>query len=189
MNHDAASRLAAVSMVGLPDEGLTDAFRHEFLARPYAGVLLFRRHFKNATALPGLIQELRALAAPRRILIAVDEEGGFVSQLAPDFPVPPSARVLGRAASAHEVERISATVGTWLAALGVDVNFAPVLDVDSEPTNPVIGPRSFGGDAPRVAELAAAALRGYREGGVLACAKHFPGHGATVLDSPLTLPV
>jgi beta-N-acetylhexosaminidase len=87
-----------------------------------------------------------------------------------------------------EVERISATVGTWLAAMGVDVNFAPVLDVDSEPVNPVIGPRSYGGDALRVAELGAAALRGFREGGILACAKHFPGHGATTVDSHLTLP-
>jgi beta-N-acetylhexosaminidase len=188
MSHDAAARLAAVTMIGLPDEGLTPAFRREFEARPYAGVLLFRRHFRNVTALPGLIQELRALAAPRRILVAVDEEGGFVSQLGPDFPVPPSARVLGRAASAMEVERISATVGTWLAAMGVDVNFAPVLDVDSEPVNPVIGPRSYGGDAMRVAELGAAALRGFREGGILACAKHFPGHGATTVDSHLTLP-
>ncbi|MGH7723958.1 MAG: glycoside hydrolase family 3 N-terminal domain-containing protein [Candidatus Eiseniibacteriota bacterium] len=185
---DAASRLASVTLVGLPDEGLTAAFRREFQARPYAGVLLFRRHFRTATALPGLIAELRALAAPRRILVAVDEEGGFVSQLAPDFPVPPNARVLGRAASVTEVERIAATVGTWLSALGVDVNFAPSLDVDSESANPVIGPRSFGSDPARVIQLGTAALRGYREGGVLSTVKHFPGHGATSYDSHLTLP-
>src|SRR5688572_1096012 len=96
---DAAARLAAVTMVGLPDEGLTSEFEREFEARPFAGVLLFRRHFRTLDALPGLIQRLRSLAAPRRILVAVDEEGGFVSQLAPEFPVPPNARVLGRAAS------------------------------------------------------------------------------------------
>ncbi len=188
MLHDAASRLAAVTLIGLPEDGLTPAFRREFQTRPYAGVLLFRRHFRSAAALPGLIGELRALAAPRRILVAMDEEGGFVSQLAPDFPVPPNQRVLGRAASVTEVERIAATVGTWLAALGVDVNLAPTLDVDSEAANPVIGPRSFGADPALVTRLGSAALRGYREGGVLATVKHFPGHGATAVDSHLTLP-
>src|SRR5688572_26040164 len=188
MHEDEAGRLAAVTMVGLPDAGLTDDFRRAFAARPWAGVLLFRRHFRTLAALPGLIDELRALAAPRRILVAMDEEGGFVSQLSPELPSPPAARVLGRAASELEIERIAATVGGWLTALGVDLNFAPVLDVDSEPCNPVIGPRSFGADPHAVARAGAAALRGYREGGVLACAKHFPGHGATAIDSHLALP-
>ena len=188
MHDDAASRLAAVTMVGLPDEGLTDAFRRSFAARPWAGVLLFRRHYRRLDALPDLIATLRSLAGDRRILVAVDEEGGFVSQLAPELPVPPAARVLGRAASELEIERIAATVGGWLAALGVDLNFAPVLDVDSEPCNPVIGPRSFGSDPYLVTRAATAALKGYRQGGVLACAKHFPGHGATAIDSHLALP-
>ncbi len=189
MLSNAAARLASVTMIGLPDTGLTPEFKAAFAARPWAGVLLFRRHFGSLAALPGLIATLRAMAAPRRILIAVDEEGGFVSQLAPELPVPPAARVLGRAASELEIERIAATVGGWLCALGVDVNFAPVLDVDSSAGNPVIGPRSFGREPQRVARVAAAALRGYREGGVLACAKHFPGHGSTDVDSHLALPV
>ncbi len=186
---NAAARLASVTMIGLPDAGLTPEFRAAFAARPWAGVLLFRRHFGSLSFLPGLIASLRALAPGRRILIAVDEEGGFVTQLAPELPVPPAARVLGRAASELEIERIAATVGGWLCALGVDVNFAPVLDVDSASANPVIGPRSFGREPHRVARAAAASLRGYREGGVLACAKHFPGHGATDVDSHLALPV
>jgi beta-N-acetylhexosaminidase len=188
MLDDAASRLAAVTMVGLPDEGLTDDFRRAFAARPWAGVLLFRRHFRRLEALPGLIAQLRELAGERRILVAMDEEGGFVSQLAPELPVPPAARVLGRAASELEIERACATVGGWLTALGVDLNLAPVLDVDSEPCNPVIGPRSFGSDPALVARAGMAALRGYRQGGVLACAKHFPGHGSTAIDSHLALP-
>jgi beta-N-acetylhexosaminidase len=185
---DAVSRLASVSLVGLPAAGLTDEFRRSFASRPWAGVLLFRRHFRTLPALPALIAELRTIAAGRRILVAVDEEGGFVSQLAPELPVPPAARVLGRAASDHEIERIAATVGGWLCALGVDVNFAPVLDVDGATANPVIGPRAYSSDPARVATAAAAALRGYREGGVLACAKHFPGHGGTTTDSHLSLP-
>jgi beta-N-acetylhexosaminidase len=188
MQDDAASRLAAVTMVGLPPEGLTPAFRKAFAARPFAGVLLFRRHFPSLDRLPALVEELRRLAAPRTILVAMDEEGGFVSQLAPELPVPPSARVLGRAASETEVERIGATVGGWLSAAGIDVNFAPVLDIDVESRNPVIGPRSFGKDPRLVARHGAAMLRGLREGGILACSKHFPGHGDTIVDSHLALP-
>ena len=189
MHENASSRLAAVTMIGLPHEGLTPAFREAFAARPFAGVLLFRRHFATIERLPALVEELRRIAAPRTILVAMDEEGGFVSQLGPELPVPPAARVLGRAASETEMERIGATVGSWLAAAGVDVNFAPVLDVDVESRNPVIGPRSFSRVPERVAALASAMLRGFREGGVHACTKHFPGHGATVTDSHLSLPV
>src|SRR5262245_8391824 len=98
-----AQRLAAVTMVGLPREGLTPLFREEFARLPFAGVLLFRRHFGTLDRLPHLIEELRALAAPSSILVAMDEEGGFVSQLAPELPVPPAARVLGRAASETEL--------------------------------------------------------------------------------------
>ena len=189
MLDDASSRLAAVTMVGLPHEGLTPAFREAFARRPFAGVLLFRRHFGTLERLPALVEELRRLAAPRTILVAMDEEGGFVSQLAPELPVPPSARVLGRAASETEIERIGAAVGSWLSAAGIDVDFAPVLDVDVESRNPVIGPRSFGRDPGQVARLGEAFLRGLREGGVLACTKHFPGHGGTIVDSHLALPV
>jgi len=189
MIEDAAARLAAVTMIGLPHEGLTPAFREAFAKRPFAGVLLFRRHFATIERLPALVEELRRLAAPRTILVAMDEEGGFVSQLAPELPVPPAARVLGRAASETEVERIGSAVGSWLAAAGIDVNFAPVLDIDVESRNPVIGPRSFSRSPEEVARLGAAMLRGLREGGVLACTKHFPGHGATVVDSHLALPV
>src|SRR5690348_8379611 len=189
MHATPAQRLAAVTMVGLPPEGLTPEFRDDFARLPFAGVLLFRRHFRALDHLPRLIEELRAIAAPRTILVAMDEEGGFVSQLAPELPVPPAARVLGRAATETELERVGATVGSWLAALGVDVNFAPVLDVDVEARNPVIGPRSFGRDPAQVARLGGAMLRGLREGGVLGCAKHFPGHGDTVVDSHLELPV
>src|SRR5882672_11193650 len=127
-----AQRLAAVTMVGLPPTGLTDEFRRDFARLPFAGVLLFRRHFRSLDRLAGLVRELRALAAPRSILVAMDEEGGFVSQLSPELPTPPAARVLGRAATELEVERIGAAVGAWLTAYGVDVNFAPVLDVDVE---------------------------------------------------------
>jgi beta-N-acetylhexosaminidase len=180
--------VASLVVTGLPAEGITAEFERFLADTPPAGVLLFRRNFGAADRLPSLVARLRALAAPRPLLVCVDEEGGLVSQLAPDLPVPPTARVLGRGARPEEVEALGAYTGRCLRALGVDVDFAPVLDVDAEPANPVIGPRAFADRPEEVARLGLAFARGLAAAGVLACAKHFPGHGDTRLDSHLALP-
>lgn len=183
-------RAARLFVTGLAPGGvgLTPEFERLLRASPPAGVLLFRRDYKELSGLPALVQKLRALAAPAPLLVCVDEEGGFVSQVAPDVPVPPSARVLGRGATARQVESLGEYTGRVLAAHGVDVDFAPVFDVDAEATNPVIGPRAFGSDPATVSRLAVAFARGLTTGGVLPCAKHFPGHGDTRSDSHLELP-
>ena len=182
------SAAASVTITGLPRGGITAGFERFLSETPPAGILLFRRDFGIIGRLPELVQRLRALAAPRPLLVCLDEEGGLVSQLTPDLPVPPGARVLGRAAGAAEVEALGEYSGRCLRALGVDVDFAPVLDVDAEPVNPVIGPRAYAADAETVARLGLAAARGLAAAGVVACAKHFPGHGDTRLDSHLVLP-
>lgn len=184
------ARAARLFVTGLAPGGvgLTPEFERLLRETPPAGVLLFRRDFRELAALPALVQRMRTLAAPAPLLICVDEEGGFVSQVAPDVPVPPSARVLGRGATARQVEALGEYTGRVLRAHGVDVDFAPVFDVDAEPTNPVIGPRAFGTDPATVSRLGLAFARGLTTGGVLPCAKHFPGHGDTRTDSHLELP-
>jgi beta-N-acetylhexosaminidase len=183
-------RAARLFVTGLSPGGvgLTPEFERLLRQSPPAGVLLFRRDYRELSALPALVQKLRVLASPAPLLICVDEEGGFVSQVAPDVPVPPSARVLGRGATARQVESLGEYTGRVLNAHGVDVDFAPVFDVDAEATNPVIGPRAFGSDPATVSRLAVAFARGLTTGGVLPCAKHFPGHGDTRSDSHLELP-
>src|SRR5215471_4401869 len=183
-------RAARLFVTGLAPGGvgLTPEFERLLRDSPPAGVLLFRRDYRELPALPALVQKLRALAAPAPLLVCVDEEGGFVSQVAPDVPVPPSARVLGRGATARQVESLGEYTGRVLNAHGVDVDFAPVFDVDAEAANPVIGPRAFGSDPATVSRLAVAFARGLQTGGVLSCAKHFPGHGDTRSDSHLELP-
>lgn len=120
------------------------------------------------------------------LLIGVDQEGGRVARLgtAPFTLAPPAEEI----STAEEARRFARTVGEELAMVGVNANFAPVADVNSNPDNPVIGDRSFGDDPTDVSEKVVAQIEGYRESGVLPCVKHFPGHGDTATDSHFALP-
>jgi beta-glucosidase-like glycosyl hydrolase len=186
---DAQRGIARRMVIGLPREGLGPAWERDFAAYPPAGVILFGRDFRDLDDLRRLTARLRELARPRRIFIAADEEGGFVSQLTPHLVVPPAAALLARGAEPGEIEWVHRVTAGRLRALGLDWAFAPVADIHSAPLNPVIGPRAFGTEAGAVSERAGEALKGLRAGGVASCLKHFPGHGDTTLDSHLALPV
>lgn len=185
---DAQRGIARRMVIGLPPAGLSPAWERDFSAYPPAGVILFRRDFRDLEGLRKTTAHLRELARPRRLLLAIDEEGGWVSQLAGHLTVPPNAALLARGGAPGDVEWACRVSGERLRALGIDWNFAPVADVNSEPLNPVIGPRSFGRDPATVTELASEAVRGYRAAGLASCLKHFPGHGDTAIDSHLALP-
>lgn len=180
--------VSELTILGLPPGGITPAFERWVAAHPVAGFLLFRRDYETPDDLPALARRVRALNGDRRAFVALDEEGGWVTQLSPHPARLPSARVLARGTEAEETEALAHRLGAELAALDVDVSFAPVYDVETEPSNPVIGPRSFGHDPVLVARYAEAVRRGLLAGGVLPCAKHFPGHGGTTVDSHLGLP-
>ena len=175
-------------VIGLPREGLSPAWEKDFAAYPPAGVIVFGRDFADLDDLRRLTRHLRQLARPRRIFIAIDEEGGFVSQLGPHLTVPPAAFLLARGAAPGDLEFVSRVTGERLRALGVDWVFAPVADIHSEPRNPVIGPRSYGATAALVSSRLGEVLAGFRAAGIASCLKHFPGHGDTLVDSHLALP-
>ena len=123
------------------------------------------------------------------LLVAIDEEGGDVTRLHRSAGSPhPGNAALGAVDDVEQTERVARAIGAELAAVGVDLDLAPVVDVNSNPANPVIGVRSFGADPGLVARHAAAYVAGLQSAGIGACAKHFPGHGDTVLDSHLALP-
>src|SRR5262245_22305026 len=185
---DAQRGIARRMVIGLPREGLSPAWERDFAAYPPAGVILFARDFQNLAELRQLTTRLRDLARPRRIFVAVDEEGGFVSQLGGHLVVPPNAGLLARGAEDGDIEWAARVTGERLRALGIDWVFAPVADIHSQARNPVIGPRAYGSDPERVAAAVGQALRGFRAARVAACLKHFPGHGDTVLDRHLALP-
>jgi beta-N-acetylhexosaminidase len=185
---DAQRGIARRMVTGLPGEGLTPAWEKDFAAYPPAGVILFARDFRDLDDLRRLTMRLRELARPRRIFIATDEEGGFVSQLAGHLAVPPNAALLARGAVPGDLEWACRVSGERLRSLGIDWVYAPVADIHSEPLNPVIGPRAFGATPDRVARAVAETVRGYRAARVASCLKHFPGHGDTVLDSHIAVP-
>src|SRR5262245_8733689 len=185
---DAQRGIARRMVIGLPRDGLSPAWEKDFTAYPPAGVILFARDFRDLEDLRRLTARLRELARPRRIFIATDEEGGFVSQLGGHLTVPPNATLLARGGEPGDIEWACRVSGDRLRALGIDWVYAPVADIHSQPLNPVIGPRAFGTTPEAVAGMVAETLRGYRAARVASCLKHFPGHGDTVLDSHIALP-
>ncbi|GAA3949389.1 glycoside hydrolase family 3 protein [Actinomadura viridis] len=161
------------------------------LERGLGGVTLFaiNGNVPGTEALAALTAELRK--AGDVPLVAIDEEGGDVTRLGGHLtgsPYPGNA-ALGAVDDPALTRRVYRSLGAELAEVGVNLNFAPSVDVNSAADNPVIGTRSFGADAALVSRHAAAAVTGTQEAGVAACAKHFPGHGATVEDSHLGVPV
>ncbi len=122
------------------------------------------------------------------VLIGIDEEGGAVRRLPPPATAFPSAMTLGATGSPELARRMGRGMATELRALGITVNFAPVVDVNSNPRNPIIGTRAFGSDPELVIRLGQSLLEGHREVGVIPTLKHFPGHGDTEIDSHLGLP-
>jgi beta-N-acetylhexosaminidase len=154
------------------------------------GAVLFKR---NLTDDPGSVAQLNsdlALAGgDLPPLIAVDQEGGRVARLGPPVLDLPPMRAFGRAASRDLLRRAARVLGTQLATMGFTMDFAPVLDVNTCGDNPVIGDRAFGSDPHVVARCGVAFAQGLDDAGILACGKHFPGHGDTSRDSHVELPV
>ena len=151
------------------------------------GVVLYAWNVESSEQLASLTGELRA--EREDIIVAIDEEGGDVTRLeAAHGSSYPGSAALGAVDDVELTRRIAASMGAELARAGVNLDFAPVADVNTNPQNPVIGIRSFGSDAWLVARHVAASVEGLQAAGVASCAKHFPGHGDTSLDSHLALP-
>jgi beta-N-acetylhexosaminidase len=160
----------------------------EYLRRGLAGIVIYQRNFASAEGLCKLTGEIRK-AAERPVLIGIDQEGGTRFALAEPFTAWPSAAELGRLGDTNAVEQVARGMAMELRAAGCNLNFAPMLDLHVNPESPVTKDRSFGSDPSLVAQMGAAFHRGLRLGGVLSCAKHFPGHGDAVVDPHLDLPV
>ncbi|MEV4832733.1 glycoside hydrolase family 3 N-terminal domain-containing protein [Micromonospora sp. NPDC049257] len=159
----------------------------DLVAEGLAGHTLFGTNVHDPAQLAASTAALRT--ARPDVLVAIDEEGGDVTRLAHATGSPyPGNAALGVVDDTALTRRIYAAIGGELAAVGVTVDLAPTVDVNTADENPVIGTRSFGADPGRVAAHTAAAVAGLQSVGVAACAKHFPGHGATVADSHHELP-
>jgi beta-N-acetylhexosaminidase len=155
-------------------------------------VVLFARNVAEPAQVADLVRELQSIARDaghaEPLMIAADQEGGRVARLREPWTVWPPQRAVGRAGSEDLARRRGAALAAELSACGVKLDFAPVVDLDTNPKSPVIGDRSFGEDPGLVSRLSAALIRGLQEGGVAACAKHFLAQGDTDLDPHLDLP-
>jgi beta-N-acetylhexosaminidase len=178
---------ARLFMVGFPSTRI-DADFAALMDDGIFGAILFKRNVGSAQETAALCRDIKTRAG-RPFILSVDQEGGRVARLrgAPFTALPPM-RELGQRGDEGVAERVGRLLAHELRAVGFDWDFAPVLDVDTNPANPVIGDRSFSRDAQVVARLGAALGRGLEAGGVASCGKHFPGHGDTTTDSHLTLP-
>lgn len=179
-------------VIGLqPAPGLTDHDRRLLQALRPAGVVLFRDNFVHGApydewlaSLRALLDEVRACSGRERLLVGIDHEGGRVQR-----PPPPLTHFAYAREWAPFAADVGRAMGVELRSIGVNVTFAPVVDVHSNPENPVIGPRALGPDPEQVARTGLEFIAAVEAEGVAACPKHFPGHGDTAVDSHYGLPV
>lgn len=152
------------------------------------GVILFRENVANTEQTVKLVHGLQEASEDIPLLITIDQEGGLVTRLQTGTNMPGNM-ALGAANDQKLAEEIGEAIGAELNSLGINVNFAPVLDVNVNPANPVIGIRSFGADPDLVSKMGVGYIKGLQNSKVAATAKHFPGHGDTATDSHFGLPV
>src|SRR5512143_350957 len=186
--------IASPLWVGFDGKALSPALARWLARGEVAGVVLFSRNIESPAQVRDLCREIRSAAgrANPLPLIAVDQEGGRVARFKePPFTRFPPARACSLFCCRNEsvAEAVGAATAAELRAVGIDVNFAPVLDVGSNPRNPVIGDRAFSEDPHTAAALGIAFAKGSLSRGILPVGKHFPGHGDTSADSHKELPV
>jgi beta-N-acetylhexosaminidase len=164
------------------NEHITRMIREQHIG----GVILFRRNVhtpEQLSALTRQLQEINAEVSDEPLLIAIDQEGGMVMRIEQGVTPLPSAMAFQETGSVDDCEALSFVNGDELRQIGINMNLAPVLDVNNNPLNPVIGVRAFGEDADTVSKYGVAAMQGMRRAGVIATGKHFPGHGDTSTDT------
>jgi beta-N-acetylhexosaminidase len=184
-------RVGQVFMVGIEGLEVSEDARRLIQEHGVGAIILFARNIES----PGQVAELTAglqgaakEAGRPSLLVAVDQEGGAVQRILAPATEWPGNLALGAADDEDLTKRCARAMANELLALGINWNLAPVLDVNTNPANPIIGVRSFGSDPERVAALGASFIRGMQDAGAAACGKHFPGHGDTSQDSHVTLP-
>jgi beta-N-acetylhexosaminidase len=188
-------QIGQLLMVGFPGTTPTPEIIDLIQNHHIGGIIFFSRNIQSPRQVLELTSSLQHIAkeAGHRypLLIAIDQENGMVQRLGDDddgVTQFPGNMALGAIGSEQIAYDVAAATGRELVALGINYNLAPVVDVNNNPANPVIGVRSFGENPQQVARLAVATVKGYRSTGIITCLKHFPGHGDTAVDSHLSLP-
>ena len=176
------------AIVGFNGYAVPDDLR--VLAREFdlGGVILFARNVESPTQLAELSREVQSLRRDWPLWVSIDQEGGRVARLREPFTEWPPMQALGRSRDVDLARRFAAALASELAAVGVTLDYAPVLDVHTNSRNPVIGDRALSDEPDMVAQLGVTIIETLQASGIAACGKHFPGHGDTSQDSHYELP-
>ncbi|MFC6650859.1 glycoside hydrolase family 3 N-terminal domain-containing protein [Paenibacillus rhizoplanae] len=185
-------KIALMCVVGTPSTAAEPDFRERMSQNRFGGIGLFPHNVKDEQQTLKLMEEVQAIAGdsgiPQPYYVSIDEEGGTLSKFKTFYPYIPGNRAAGLSLDAETAYLQGKIIGSQLHALGIPMNWAPVLDVNTNIDNPVVGVRSFGEDPEWVAAFGKAYIRGMHEAGVAVTAKHFPGHGQVSGDSHVVLP-
>ncbi|OYD09010.1 beta-N-acetylhexosaminidase [Paludifilum halophilum] len=190
-------KIGQMFMVGFqngdqPAREVNEQVQKLILEEHVGGIILFDRNVENPWQVAGLTRRLQQLSLTSSpgipLLISMDQEGGKIVRMREGVTVFPGNMAIGATRDSSLAYRAGRITGEELRAMGINMNLAPVLDVNNNAKNPIIGVRSFAGDPVLAARMATANLKGYRQGGVLTAVKHFPGHGDTTTDSHIDVP-
>lgn len=180
-------------IIGLAGTTLSKDEANFIVENNIGGVILFKRNTETPEQVRDLNAEIQALRhrMPNKapLFISIDMEGGRVHRLQPPFTKWPALAYVGKLDSTSVAFRFAQAMGDELKAVGINLDYAPSVDIFNNPQNTVIGDRALSDKADIVAKLGSALVRGYIKSGIIACAKHFPGHGHTLVDSHVGLPV
>jgi len=186
-------KLGQLFLIGFEGKNLSSEHAKFLIDNNLGCVILFSRNIEDPSQIAQLNNSLQSLTSKQSgrapLFIGVDMEGGRIARFKAPFTQWPPMAVLGEINSPSLTFKFAETMGQELRAVGVNLDFAPCVDVLTNPKNPVIGDRSFGSDPELVSRMSSAVVRGLLKSGVLPCAKHFPGHGDASVDSHEDLPV
>ena len=186
---DLRRHVGRLAVIGFAGHTVPDDLRRLIETFDLGGVIYFARNVESPFQVAELSREVAGLVRDWPFWIGVDQEGGRVARLRKPFTEWPPMHTLGRSGDDALAARFASALGAELRAVGVNVNYAPVLDVHTNSANPVIGDRALADDPEAVARLGAVVIRELQAAGVAACGKHFPGHGDTSVDSHHVMPI
>ncbi|MBI3599819.1 MAG: beta-N-acetylhexosaminidase [Nitrospinae bacterium] len=185
-------KIGQMLMIGFHGTTLTDELKEMIRDYGVGGVIIFSRNIESPRQIKEFCRSIRKLSIESHKIppfISIDQEGGRVFRLKPPFNQYPSCGELGRTGSEDAVKSNAISISDELIEIGINMNMAPVLDVNTNPKNPIIGDRAFSSDPEIVSRLGAHVINTFHEKGIIAVGKHYPGHGDTSSDSHLELPV
>lgn len=183
-------KIGQLLLAGIEGTGISEQAKSLIQDYHVGGLILYNKNIESAEQTRSLLNDLKQLNQRNSIplFLSLDQEGGSVNRLPQQFEPFPSAHRIGQTSDENLSFQIGQITGQAVAALGFNMNYAPVLDINSNPNNPVIGERAFGSDVETVSASGIAMMRGLQSSDIIPVVKHFPGHGDTSVDSHLNLP-